>query len=568
MTADVRWSEVNPKAPPLADGDWIRTPAVTSAHLAGRVTIIVFFSIGNEASWVRLRQLEDLSADLGDTLAIVAVHSPRHPSERNIDAVDRLITRAGVPFPVVHDPDLTTWARFGPAGWPATVVIDDQGRLLGISHGIDDLDVLFEAVTMAERLAMERRRGGKARRRIVADRSDPVRVRPLPVPVPNRRSSDRGPSWPSGLCAVSERRIAVADSGNDRVVVYELDDARRTGVARRIFHGVDRPAQVCALPDGDLAVSEPATGRVLRLTPDAANDPSAQHPVIASGFVRPRGLTVDADGSLVVTDAGSDQLFRVLPDGQVGAIAGNARTGRLDGRAKQAELGQPVAVARSRAGLVFLDAASSSLRILTDPGRVHTVSGDLDRRGLIDGPADSAALDGPSGLTVLADDSIVIADTGNHRLRLLADRVMHTLGVVGLDRPEDVMEIDPGLVLVADTGNHRLVVVDVASHEVWPLELSEPDRRPRPTAGPIVAAGGSGISVGFPTAGPGPWTVTVRSSPGDLLECPLRVRRSDPNEPVTVRLGTVGSGHLAVTSTGPDPATSRIQLRHLRVVDS
>ncbi len=563
---------MNPKAPPLADGDWLRSPAVTSAHLAGRVTIIVFFSIGNEASWVRLRQLEDLSADLGDTLAIVAVHSPRHRSERDVEAVDRLITRAGVPFPVVHDADLTTWARYSPAGWPATVVIDDRGRLVGISHGIEDLDVLFEAVTMAEGLAADRRRIDDERRRAHASSSGTGRVRPrlvpLPVPVPNRRSSDGGPSWPSGLCAVTDRRIAVADSGNDRVVVYELDDARRSGVARRIYHGLDRPAQVCTLPGGDLAVSEPSTGRVLRLTPDAANDPSAQHRVIASGFVRPRGLVVDRDGSLVVTDAGADRLFRVLPDGRVGAIAGNRRTGRVDGRAGEAELGQPVAVARSGPGLVFLDVATSSLRLLTDAGRVHTVSGDDDRRGLLDGPAESAALDGPCGLAALADGSILVADTGNHRLRLLVDQTMHTLGVVGLDRPEDVVEIDPGIVIVADTGNHRLVGVDVASHDVWPIELHEPDRRTRPTAGALVGAGGSRVAVGFPAAGPGPWTVTVQSSPGDLLDCPLRVLRSDPNEPVTVRLGRAGGGHLAVTSVGPDPATSRVQLRHLHVVDS
>ncbi len=451
---------VTPKAPPLADGDWLTAPPTVDAHLAGRVSIIVFWSIGNEASWVRLRQLEDLSSDLDDTLAIIAVHSPRHPSESDRTAVEQLITRAKLPFPVLHDPDLSTWARFNPLGWPATVVIDHRGRLMGISHGIDDLDVLFEAVGLAESLARAKRAEAGVER-----------LRPVPTPTPNRRSSDRGFAWPGGLCVTADGRVAVVDSGNDRVVVLELDAERRRARVRQVLGGLDRPSQVCELADGGFAVTEPANGRVMQVHRD--EEPS----ILADGFVRPRGIAVDLDGSLVVADAGADKLYRVFAGGAKGAIAGTGLTGCADGRAGAAELAQPIAVARTAGGIAFLDAASSSLRLLTDSGTVRTaIGGNLDRAGLIDGAAESAALDRPMDLAILESGSVAIVDTGNHRLRLLVDRRLETLGVAGLDSPEAVAELAPGLLLVADTGNHRLVVVEPAAHRVWELEVDEPER--------------------------------------------------------------------------------------------
>jgi hypothetical protein len=563
---------VSPKAPPLAPGVWLTTPALGPAHLAGRVTIIVFWSIGNEASWLRLRQLEDLSADLGDTLAIIAVHSPRHPDERDPAVVDRMIERVGVPFPVLHDPDLTTWARYNPGGWPATVVIDHRGRLMGISQGIDELDVLFEAVTLAERLARAER---------PAPGTTQLRPLPTPPPAPNRRSADTGLAWPSGLCLLADGRVAIADSGNDRVLVVELAADLRQARVRRICRGLDRPAQVCQLADGELIASEPAAGRIVRIVREGSPD------VIAEGFLRPRGLAVDRDGSIVVADAAANLVFRIHPDGTVGPIAGRGSTGCTDGRAPTAEFAQPIAVARAEAGITLLDAASNSLRVLTDDGVVRTViGGEMNRAGLLDGPADSAALDRPMGVAVMTDGSVAIADTGNDRLRILSDRLLSTIGVVGLDRPEAVIELSPGLLLVADTGNHRLVGVDVIGHRVWAIDVDEPartngshtDSADLPVRGlgrspgsddpaAIVAAAGSRIVLDHPTPGEGPWQISVVSNPPELLGCPLRVTRSEPGQPVTVEIGRSGSGHVAVHAVGPDPATARVVVRSLTIVD-
>ncbi|MEZ5231086.1 MAG: hypothetical protein R2710_31720, partial [Acidimicrobiales bacterium] len=70
-----------------------------------------------------------------------------------------------------------------------------------------------------------------------------------------------------------------------------------------------------------------------------------------------------------------------------------------------------------------------------------------------------------------------------------------------------------------------------------------------------------------PTPGPGPWRVSISSSPDHLLACPLRVVRSTAGDPVSVRLGEPGRGRIAVHVAGKDPATARVQVRHLTVLD-
>jgi glucose/arabinose dehydrogenase len=91
--------------------------------------------------------------------------------------------------------------------------------------------------------------------------------------------------------------------------------------------------------------------------------------------------------------------------------------------------------------------------------------------GLVDGPAHKAMLQRPSDLAVLDDGSIIVVDTGNDRLRRLANRRIRTLGLAGLSRPAGVCTLPGGRLLVADTGNNRLVVVDTDLQTAWPLAL-------------------------------------------------------------------------------------------------
>ena len=130
-------------------------------------------------------------------------------------------------------------------------------------------------------------------------------------------------------------------------------------------------------------------------------------------------------------------------------------------------------MARPHAVLVFFEAVSSYVLLLTDDGAVSTVTGNgFFDWGLVDGPAHEARLQRPGGVTMHHDGSVIIADTGNNRVRRLANRRLQTLGLSGLERPSGLASLDSGHLIIADTGHNRLVVIDPDLRSAWTLAIA------------------------------------------------------------------------------------------------
>ncbi len=468
-----------PTAPPI-DGDlWLNTEPLTPEDLTGRVVIVVFWSASCEASLRRLQDVERLiaTADASDdggagSMVAVAVHSPRLTCDDDLDRLRHVVARHRIVMPVVHDPGYRTWTRYDPPGWPSTAVIDRRGRVTGMAAGCHDFDLIAAATADALQRPPGRRR---------ADRD--IVLRPLPGPPaqagPGEDSAHDAPasalSYPEGLAVVPRRasmRLAMADGGNDRLIIGRIDNSLRTVLVDLILTGVDQPSSIAFTDPVSLTVVERATNIV-----SSIDVSSGVRSVITDGLVRPAGLTVDIDGSLVITDAGADRLYRATANSDrsghlVLPIAGSGRHGTAAGWAGDAELAQPVAVVRTGAGLVFADAASSNLRLLTDAGEVVNITdSDLFDWGLLDGPAHRARLQRPAGLTAAPDGSIIVVDSGNDRLRRLHHRRIETIGLRGLDSPTAAIAVDRTKVLVADTANHRLIAVDTVRQDGWPVTI-------------------------------------------------------------------------------------------------
>ena len=266
--------------------------------------------------------------------------------------------------------------------------------------------------------------------------------------------------------------MAIADSGADRLVIGRIDSDLRTLRVDLVINGLDQPSAVAFTDPATLAVVERGTNTVW-----SVDESTGDRTTITADLLRPVGLAVDIDVSVVITDAGADRIYRATANSDrsghlVLPIAGSGHTGVKAGRADDAELAQPVAAVRTGAGLVFADAASSNLRLLTDGGEVINITdSDLFDWGLIDGPAHRARLQRPAGLTALPDGSIVVVDSGNDRLRRLHHRRVETVGLRGLAGPTAAVAIDQNRVLVTDTGNHRLIAVDPIRQDAWPVTI-------------------------------------------------------------------------------------------------
>lgn len=168
---------------------------------------------------------------------------------------------------------------------------------------------------------------------------------------------------------------------------------------------------IVAASDGTIYLSDGDAGRIYKVGLPKA---------IVENLGAPSALALDAAGALIVADAGSHTIKRVEPaNGRVTIIAGvENHSGFADGSGTSALFNGPVGVAVSPDGTVFVaDTYNDRIRAIDKEGRVRTLAGGAEPgyRDALTGA--EARFDTPCGIAVDMDGSLVVADTGNHRLR-------------------------------------------------------------------------------------------------------------------------------------------------------
>src|SRR5262245_15572583 len=155
-----------------------------------------------------------------------------------------------------------------------------------------------------------------------------------------------------------------------------------------------------------------------------------------SGLAFERGKWFSA-GSLIVANTGAHTIVWIdLGTGAPGFVIGApGQSGFADGDASHARFNGPVGVAVNKNGVVFIaDTCNDRIRAIED-GRVRTIAGGAEP-GFRDGRGAEARFDTPCGIAVNADGSLLVADTGNHRIRRVTlDGEVTT--VAGAGDPED-----------------------------------------------------------------------------------------------------------------------------------
>jgi sugar lactone lactonase YvrE len=137
-------------------------------------------------------------------------------------------------------------------------------------------------------------------------------------------------------------------------------------------------------------------------------------------FSDPFGVAVDGRGNVFVSDAGdNDAIRRVAPDGRVALFCGG-REGFDDGDAAAATFRAPSGLAILPDGrLVVADTGNNAIRLVGLDGRVTTLAGD-GTAGREDGTGRAARFNGPIGVAVAPDGAVFVADTYNDAIRRVA----------------------------------------------------------------------------------------------------------------------------------------------------
>jgi thiol-disulfide isomerase/thioredoxin len=517
------------RAPELRGaGGWLNTDhPLALRDLRGRVVVLDFWTFCCINCLRVIEELRPLEERFGERLVVIGVHSPKFPHESDHAAVGRAVARHRITHPVLDDPELETWQQYGVRAWPTLVVIDPDGYVVAMASGEGNGPALAGVIEQ-----------------LLDGRSD-LAVGPAFTPV--ALSSETTLAFPGKVASDGGSRLAVADTGDDRVLVCDLD-----GAILQEFGGFQQPQGV-RFDSGRLLVCNTVAGELVAISlTDGARS------VLASGLRSPWDALVLADGRIAVAEAGLHRIVAVEPGGAVDTLAGSRAEGLRDGPALGAHLAQPSGLTALAGGAIaFADSEVSALRVLRD-GRVETLVGTgLFEWGTANGDRDTARLQHPLGVAAMPGGSIGVADTFNSLLRVWENGALRTVLLSEpLDEPGGLDGLPDGRLVVADTNHHRVVTVDVRSGAVAEIPIgggqsgapSQGMALAGVTGAPLVLAadvdlGGSDLDV---QQGP-PVHISVSADPQTLLGTGPRSWALDAL-PVTiqVRLGSRGRGVLTV----------------------
>ena len=517
------------RAPELRGaGGWLNTDhPLALRDLRGRVVVLDFWTFCCINCLRVIEELRPLEERFGERLVVIGVHSPKFPHESDHAAVGRAVARHRITHPVLDDPELETWQQYGVRAWPTLVVIDPDGYVVAMASGEGNGPALAGVIEQ-----------------LLDGRSD-LAVGPAFTPV--ALSSETTLAFPGKVASDGGSRLAVADTGDDRVLVCDLD-----GAILQEFGGFQQPQGV-RFDSGRLLVCNTVAGELVAISlTDGARS------VLASGLRSPWDALVLADGRIAVAEAGLHRIVAVEPGGAVDTLAGSRAEGLRDGPALGAHLAQPSGLTALAGGAIaFADSEVSALRVLRD-GRVETLVGTgLFEWGTANGDRDTARLQHPLGVAAMPGGSIGVADTFNSLLRVWENGALRTVLLSEpLDEPGGLDGLPDGRLVVADTNHHRVVTVDVRSGAVAEIPIGG-GQSGAPSQGLALAGvtgarlvlaadvdlGGSDLDV---QQGP-PVHISVSADPQTLLGTGPRSWALDAL-PVTiqVRLGSRGRGVLTV----------------------
>ena len=265
----------------------------------------------------------------------------------------------------------------------------------------------------------------------------------------------------------------------------------------------------------------------------------------AAAFNAPRGVSVDASGNVFVADAGNHRIRKITSAGVVSTLAGSGSAAYADGTGTGASFSGPAGVSVDSAGNVFVaDTGNHRIRKVTSAGVVSTLAGS-GSAAYADGTGTAASFSGPAGVSVDSAGNVFVADTGNHRIRKVTSAgVVSTPAGSGsaaysdgpgdrasFNTPVGVAVDSDGNVQVADSGNHRVrvLVIDVTPPQtrVSPVLGSAPVSRVWFSAETSVAIGAvdvGGVAAIWYRLDGGGWTqnageLTPSGEGAHTLEC-------------------------------------------------
>ena len=477
--------------------DWFNSSEPwKSAHLQGRLTLLDFWTYCCINCMQILPDLEALEEtfEYNSNVLVIGVHSAKFDNERVGNNILNAIQRYDIKHPVINDTQAVMWQNLSISCWPTILLCDPFGKPLkffvGEGHRQDMIDFVEVALKVFEK-----------------DLGGGIEVPKIEYGL---KSSESFLKYP-GKVLVKDDFIFVADSGNHRIVISDLNgkikfvvgdgikghsdgsfkDSRFNSPQGLAYHKDSKCLYVC---DTNNHVIRCINLDQCLVTTIAGNGNQSRNSSIANNsqsldvaLASPWDLCFAQDNSnLLIAMAGSHQIWSLNLETNILTL--KSGTGKEENRNNsyplKASFAQPSGLSLHEDILYIADSESSSVRQFHEKDGVKNVCGgsknplDLFSFGDQDGKGTDAKLQHPLGVAFVPanpdlnlDDQLFIADSYNHRLKVVTDlkaktAVCNTCPLEGLSEPGGLCFDGLQSLYIADTNNHVIKKVNVANFEV------------------------------------------------------------------------------------------------------
>ena len=210
--------------------------------------------------------------------------------------------------------------------------------------------------------------------------------------------------------------------------------ANGSGTAATFNHpeglAIDQAGSVYVADTGNQMIRKiTADGTVTTLAGTAGTVGSADGTAGAAQFDGPIGLVVDSNGTVYVSDSLNSTIRKITPAGVVTTLAGQAGVrGFADGMTTSAQFNNPQGLAIDQLGNLYVaDTNNHAVRMITPAGLVTTLAGSSARQGAQDGPVTTASFDQPVALAVTDMGTVWVVDRASDTLRAIHSGMVSTL---------------------------------------------------------------------------------------------------------------------------------------------
>lgn len=302
-------------------------------------------------------------------------------------------------------------------------------------------------------------------------------------------------AFPFGIALNQNGDVLITDQKNQRIRKITKDTVTTvTGVSKlKDPYGMEAggfsdgansgamfkdPKGMAVDATGQAFIADSANGAIRKVDTDGGTT------TFTKGLNHPSDIAIADDGTLYITETLNHRIVSIDKKGSVKVIAGGGykkegnwtNGGLKDGQGEATQFNEPTGIALSNDGsLIVADTGNQRIRKVTSDGTVTTLAGSGDslitgtkykEGGYKDGAAGKARFNFPNDVAVGSKGTIYIADTYNHAIRALMDEKEVT---TVYSSPENSDLQGPTQMVIAD--KKQLIFTDQWSHQVKSIKL-------------------------------------------------------------------------------------------------